>query len=74
MSRHNGTRRSREGTTDNFDRLYMDWPELPGMAKLVAMPLKTIYINRAAAPWANIDKVIFDTEELAAYLPNWLIW
>ena len=38
------------------------------------MPLKTIFINSTAAYWANIDKVIFDMEELITYFPEVVGW
>jgi len=74
MGRHNATKRNRRDILDGFDTEYREWPELPHIATITAMPLKTRFINSAAAPWANIDKVIFDVEELQAYLAMWAIW
>ena len=74
MGRHTSNRRKNRNSIDNFDRVYMDWPELAHIARVIAMPLKTVYINTACAPWANIDKVIFDVEELQAYLAMWAVW
>ena len=74
MGRHTNKQRRERPITDNFDRVYIELPGLPQIATIVAMPLKTRFINSAAAPWANIDKVIFDVEELQAYLAMWAIW
>ena len=71
MGRHTNKHRP---ITDNFDRVYIELPGLPQIATIVAMPLKTIFINSTAAYWANVDKVIFDVEELQAYLAMWAVW
>lgn len=67
MGRHTNKHRP---ITDNFDRVYIELPGLPQISTIVAMPLKTIFINSTAAYWANVDKVIFDLDELAAYFPE----
>lgn len=73
MGRHTNKRKERD-RLEHFDRVYMEWPEMPQIATVVAMPLKTIFINRAAAYWANIDKVVFDVEELITYFPEAAGW
>lgn len=73
MGRHTHKRMER-GMLDHFDKVYMEWPEMPHIATVVAMPLKTIFINSTAAYWANIDKVIFDMEELISYFPEVVGW
>jgi hypothetical protein len=58
------------GMLDHFDRVYMEWPEMPHIATVVAMPLKTIFINAAAHYSANVDKVVYDLDELLAFFPG----
>jgi hypothetical protein len=74
MGRHTNKQRGKRPITDNFDRVYIELPGLPQIATIVAMPLKTIFINSTAAYWANIDKVIFDMEELITYFPEVVGW
>lgn len=74
MGRHTNKQRRERPITDNFDRVYIELPGLPQIATIVAMPLKTIFINSTAAYWANIDKVIFDMEELITYFPEVVGW
>lgn len=39
---------------EQFDRVYVDAPQYPDVIKFVNKPLKTIYINVAARPGANM--------------------
>lgn len=55
---------------ERYDRVYVDWPQLYGVRQLIARPLKTIYINRSAAPWAS-DKNFADVPELESYCKRW---
>jgi hypothetical protein len=72
MKKH--TKIKNRDSMENFDRVYREWPELPHIATIVAVPLKTVFINSAAAYWANVDKVIFDVDELQAYFPEYFNW
>lgn len=74
MRRHNDHRRNRSKRLEQFDTEYREWPQLAHIATIIAVPLKTRYINIACNPDANIDKVIFDVEELQAYLAMWAVW
>lgn len=74
MRRHNNPRRSRSRWMEQFDTEYREWPQLAHIARVVAVPLKTVYINRACNPDANIDKVIFDVDELQAFMGMWIVW
>ena len=55
---------------ERYDRVYVDWPHLWGVSRLIARPLKTIYINRSAAPWGS-DKIFADVPELESYCNRW---
>ena len=43
---------------EQFDRVYVDAPEHPDVIKFVNKPLKTVYINTAAWPGANMVVLI----------------
>lgn len=56
MARRNHPKHSRRqgrGLEDRFDRDYVNFPEYPQYCSIVAVPLKTIYINMDAGPKAN---------------------
>lgn len=59
-------------TEDRYDRIYVDWPHLWGVRQLIAKPLKTIYINRSAAPYAQ-DRMFAGVIALEAYCDKWHI-
>ena len=67
--RHNHPRRnSRTPNLDLFDVEYIDLPEFPETHRLIALPMKAIYINRAADPSANLDRVFSDAWAFAEFL------
>lgn len=54
MSRHNHIRgKKRQSMADRWDSAYIDLPEFPEIGRIHAVPLKTVYRNIAAAPWAR---------------------
>lgn len=54
MSRHNHIQgKKRQSMADRFDSDYIDLPERPDITRIYAVPLKTVYHNIAAAPWAH---------------------
>lgn len=54
MGRHNHTRRHRKPSiADRWDSDYIDLPEYPEIGRIHAAPLKTVYHNIAAGPWAQ---------------------
>lgn len=54
MGRHNHIRRQKRGSmADRYDSDYIDLPEYPQIARINAVPLKTVYHNIAAADWAT---------------------
>lgn len=46
-------RRCRTRPEERFDRDYVSLPEYPQYTTITIIPMKTIYINMDAAPWAN---------------------
>lgn len=67
MSRHNNSKRNRRrSVADRFDTDYIELPEYPDIARVIAVPMKTIYINIAAdmgameiyTAWSWCDKVL----------------
>ena len=46
-----------------YDRIYVDWRSAPSIRTLTAVPLKSIYINRAADLYA-LDYVVKSVERL----------
>lgn len=73
MGRHTNKQRRERTPLENYDTMYLAWPELPHIASVIVVPLKTRYINMAAAPDAKVDKLIHDEQEAEAYLRGWLL-
>lgn len=69
--RKNHDKRSTDGQ-ERFDRVYVDWPQLWGLRRLIARPLKTIYINRCAEAGAQ-DREFVGVLSLEAYCDKWEI-
>ena len=67
--RHNQNRHPgrRVRAIDRYDRVYIDEPEISGVRTIVAVPVKTIYINIAAAPWAG-EIHFADSESLCNFV------
>lgn len=65
--RHNHTIKS-SNTISRYDRVYLDIPQCPWLHSMVAVPLKTIYYNTAAAPDGNIDRVFRDVWDLQMFV------
>lgn len=54
MARRNYPKRGRRTRLeDKFDRDYAHLPEYPQYTTITIIPMKTIFINMDAAPWAN---------------------
>lgn len=54
MPRRNHTiRKNRSSLIDHYDTEYVSLPEYPQYNSVVAIPLKTIFLNIDAAPGAN---------------------
>lgn len=58
MRRNHIKRNDKKVDLNQFDRIYIDAPEYPNVTRFVCMPLKTIYINIAAWPEANVVMLI----------------
>lgn len=58
MARHNYPKRKRTTLEDRFDTDVVSLPRLPHIDRLIVVPLKTIYRNIDAAPWATEVKKI----------------
>ena len=48
----------------NFDRVYIDLPNMPHIRRIYAIPVKTIYYNRAAWWYANCDRMLSSIEDM----------
>ena len=57
----------RNNTIKEYDKVYIDLPNMSMVRTLTACPLKTIYINRCADPWANIERVFRTVEDLERF-------
>lgn len=67
----------KNNTIKDYDRVYVDLPDsMNFIAKLVACPLKTIYINRNADPYANINRVFRSVDDLErfCYTHRIILW
>ena len=51
-----------------FDRIYVYRTRMKNVRKLIHMPSKTIFVNRAADPDAKIIKVCFDDDDVLEML------
>lgn len=63
MARRNRPRRSRRMISRRYDSDVCFLPEMAGVARITAHPLKTIFRNMDAAPWAREDKEIFNPND-----------
>lgn len=57
----------KNNTIRDYDRVYIDLPDLPYVRTLTACPLKTIYINRSATPFANVDRLFRTVDDLERF-------
>ena len=60
-------RKSRETDFSKFDRVYVDFPHLAEVRRFYAIPVKTIYYNRAAYGWSNIDQVFSSVGQMEEF-------
>lgn len=54
--------RRRSTIQDRFDIDYTNLPEYPNIDRVIVLPLKTIYKNLDAAPWADEPVVVRSLE------------
>lgn len=58
----------KNNTIREYCRVYVDLPShMDDILELVACPLKTVYINRNAGPFANIHRVFRDVDDLERF-------
>ena len=69
--RHNFPKRSSRGLLETFDIAYIDLPEEAHAARLIVVPMKTIFINIAAAPGENVDRLFQDVEDAEEFFQQW---
>ena len=65
--RRNNTQRP-SSRMDRFDHVYIDIPQYAWLRSMVAEPLKTVYHNRAAEPYANIDQMFRNVDALENFV------
>ena len=56
-----------------FDRVGLEIPQLPHIAKLIVAPMKVVFINRAADPDANIDRMFRSVEDFTDFCDEYWI-
>ena len=66
--RRNRSRRTKDNL-DRYDRVYVYWPHIWSVGRLVAHPCKTIYINMAGI--GAREKAIGTIEELDGFCAKW---
>ena len=71
MRRNN--RQKPSSILDRYDRVYIEIPQCPWLHSMVVEPLKTIYYNRAADPWANIDRMFRSVYDLESFVMRYRI-
>lgn len=59
-----------ESVLEKFDEVTLDIPERGMTARMIVLPLKTVFINTGAEPFANIDRVFYDIEDFEDFLPE----
>ena len=50
-----------------FDRVYVDFPQLAEVRRFYAIPVKTIYYNRSAYGWSNVDQVFSSVGQMEEF-------
>lgn len=70
--RRNYDRHARRDMSERYDKVYVQLPELFGVRRIEARPLKTIYINMAAQPWAE-SRVFSSVEALERFCQRWRV-
>ena len=58
---------------DNFDHVHLEAPQLPDIAKIIVVPMKTVYVNIYAEHGANIAKVFYDVEAFSNFCDQYWI-
>ena len=66
--RRNRSRRTKDNL-DRYDRVYVYWPHIWSVGRLVAHPCKVIYINMAAI--GAREKTIRTIEKLDDFCAKW---
>lgn len=56
-----------------FDRVGLEIPQLPQIAKLVVTPMKVIFVNQCADPDANIDRMFRSVEDFTDFCDRYWI-
>lgn len=57
--------------SERMDTVYVEWPHLWGVRRLIARPLKTIYINRDADAQYALDKEFASFGALERFCEKW---
>ena len=56
----------RNSRPHSYDTVYIEAPQIPDIRRLIAVPLKTIYINRMCND-SNIDCIFMDVGDLFSF-------
>ena len=70
MRRNHNKRYDRE---DRMDVVYVEWPELWAVSRVIARPMKTIYINRNADPAVAVDREFVSVTALENFCDRWAL-
>ena len=68
MRKNHISRKDNRPNLKLFDVEYIDLPEHATVSKMYVLPMKTLYINTAADPASNVDRVFRDTWDFAAFI------
>lgn len=68
--RRNRSRRTKDNL-NRYDRVYVYWPHIWSVGRLVAHPCKVIYINMAGI--GARDKSVRSVDELESFAAKWRV-
>lgn len=58
---------------DRMDVVYVEWPQLWGVRRVIARPMKTIYVNRNADPEVAADREFASVTALENFCDRWAL-
>ena len=68
MRKNHPPRRDSKPNLQLFDVEYIDLPERDTVPRMYVLPMKTLYINTAARPDANVDRIFRDVWAFADFI------
>lgn len=65
--------RKSAGIYHTFDRVRIEIPQMPGIERLVVVPMKVVYVNQCADSTANIDRLFTDLGDFADFCDQYRV-